>query len=140
MAEAKTKPTAQSVASFIKKIPDPQIREDCFAIAKLMQEATRSEPLMWGSAIVGFGTHRYKYAGGREADWPLIAFSPRKQNLTLYVMTRSDSHAELLKKLGKHKVSGSCLHIKRLSDMDLPTLKKLIRESVKQKKRGAQKS
>jgi hypothetical protein len=137
VAEAKSKPTAQSVASFIKKIPDPQTREDCFAISKLMKEATRREPRMWGSAIVGFGTRSIQYAGGREADWPLIAFSPRKQNLTLYVMTRSDSHAELLKKLGKHKVSGSCLHIKRLSDIDLPTLKKLVRESVKQKKRGA---
>jgi hypothetical protein len=140
MAEAKTKPTDQSVASFIKKIPDPQTREDCFAIAKLMKEATRSEPRMWGSSIVGFGTRRIQYAGGREGDWPLIAFSPRKQNLTLYVMSGSGSHTELLKKLGKHKVAGSCLHIKRLSDIDLPTLKKLIRESVKQKKRGAQKS
>ena len=140
MAEAKTKPTDQSVASFIKKIPDPQTREDCFAIAKLMKEATRSEPRMWGSSIVGFGTRRIQYAGGREGDWPLIAFSPRKQNLTLYVMSGSGSHTELLKKLGKLKVAGSCLHIKRLSDIDLPTLKKLIRESVKQKKRVAQKS
>jgi hypothetical protein len=140
MAEAKTKPTDQSVASFIKKIPDPQTREDCFAIAKLMEEATRSEPRMWGAAIVGFGTRSIQYAGGREDDWPLLAFSPRKQNLTLYVMTRSDGHAELVKKLGKHKVSGGCLHIKRLSDIDLPTLKKLLRESVRQKKRGARKS
>ena len=140
MAEAKTRPTDQSIASFIKKIPDPQTREDCFAIAKLMKEATRCDPQMWGSALVGFGTRRIQYAGGREADWPLIAFSPRKQNLTLYIMTRSDGHAGLLKKLGKHKVSGGCLHIKRLSDIDLPTLKKLIRESVKQKTRGAKKS
>jgi Domain of unknown function (DU1801) len=140
MAEAKTKPTNQSIASFIKKIPDPQTREDCFAITRLMKEATRCDPQMWGTAIVGFGTRSIQHAGGREADWPLIAFSPRKQNLTLYVVTRSDSHKELLKKLGKHKVSGGCLHIKRLSDIDLPTLKKLIRESVKQKKRGAPKS
>jgi hypothetical protein len=140
VAEAKTKPTAQSVASFIKKIPDPQTRDDCFAIARLMKEATRSEPQMWGGAIVGFGTRRIQYAGGREGDWPLIAFSPRKQNLTLYIMSGAGSHAELLKKLGKHKVSGSCLHIKRLADIDLPTLKNLIRESVKQKKRGAPKS
>jgi len=140
MAEAKTKPTDQSVASFIKKIPDPQAREDCLAIARLMKEATRSEPLMWGNAIVGFGTRRIQYAGGREADWPLIAFSPRKQNLTLYIMSGSDGHPELLKKLGKHSVGGGCLYIKPLSDIDLPTLKKLIRESVKQKKRGAQKS
>ncbi|HSP61406.1 MAG TPA: DUF1801 domain-containing protein [Pyrinomonadaceae bacterium] len=140
MAEAKTKPTDQKVASFIKKIPDPQTREDCLAIAKLMKEATRSEPLMWGAAIVGFGTRRIQYAGGREADWPLIAFSPRKQNLTLYIMSGSDSHAELLRKLGKHSVGGGCLYIKRLSDIDLPTLKKLIRESVKQKQRGPQQS
>jgi hypothetical protein len=140
VAEAKTKPTDQSVASFIKKIPDPQTREDCLAIAKLMKEATTSEPRMWGSAIVGFGTRRIQYAGGREADWPLIAFSPRKQNLTLYIMSGSGSYTELLKKLGKHSVGGGCLYIKRLSDIDLPTLKKLIRESVKQKKRGAQKS
>ena len=140
MAEAKTRPTNQSVASFIKKIPDPQTREDCFAIAKLMKEATRSEPSMWGTAIVGFGTRRIQYAGGREADWPLIAFSPRKQNLTLYIMSGADSNTELLKKLGKHSVGRGCLYIKRLSDIDLPTLKKLIRESVKQKQRGAQKS
>lgn len=135
MAEAKTKPTDQSVDSFIKKIPDPQTREDCFTIARLMKEATRSEPCMWGSSIVGFGITKIKYAGGREGDWPLICFSPRKQNLTLYGMTGFDGHAEFLQKLGKHSVSKGCLHIKRLSDIDVPTLKKLIRESVKQKKR-----
>jgi len=135
VAEAKTKPTKQSVDSFIKKIPDPQTREDCFTIARLMKEATRAEPCMWGSSIVGFGITRYKYASGREGDWPLIGFSPRKQNLTLYIMTGFDSHTELLKKLGKHSSGGSCLYIKRLSDIDVPTLKKLIRESVKQKKR-----
>ena len=140
MAEAKTKPTDQSVASFIKKVSDPRTREDCFAIAKLMKGATRSEPQMWGSSIVGFGTRRIQYAGGREADWPLIAFSPRKQNLTLYLMSGADSYTGLLKKLGKHSVGGSCLYIKRLSDIDLPTLKKLIREAVEQKKRGAPKS
>jgi len=120
MAEAKTKPTDQSVASFIKKITDPQTRQDCYAISKLMKEATRSEPRMWGGAIVGFGTQRYKYASGREGDWPLIAFSPRKQNLTLYIgLSGFDNHAELLKKLGKHSVSKGCLYIKRLSDVDL---------------------
>lgn len=137
MAEAKTKPTDQSVDSFINKIPDPQTREDCFAIARLMKEATRSEPRMWGSSIVGFGTSHYKYTSGREGDGPLIGFSPRKQNLTLYIMTGFDSHSELLKKLGKHSVSKGCLYIKRLADIDLPVLKRLIRESVKQKKRGA---
>jgi len=136
MPEAKTKPTKQSVDSFIKKIPDPETREDCFTITKLMKEATNCEPRMWGSSIVGFGTRHYKYASGREGDWPLIGFSPRKQNLTLYIMSGFDSHTELLKKLGKHSVGGGCLYVKRLSDIDLPTLKKLIRASVK-KKRGA---
>ena len=97
-----------------------------------MQEAARAEPQMWGSSIVGFGTRTIKYAGGREGDWPLIAFSPRKQNLVLYSM--SGAEAEILKKLGKHKVGGGCLYIKRLADVDLPTLKKLIKASVKQKK------
>src|SRR6266481_2924716 len=116
MAEAKSRPTDQSVASFIKKIPEPQTREDCLAIAKLMKEATRSDPQMWGSSIVGFGTRRIQYAGGGEGDWPLIAFSPRKQNLTLYLMSGAGSHTELLKKLGKHSVGRGCLYIKRLSD------------------------
>lgn len=138
MAETKTKPTEQSVDTFINKIPDPQTREDCFAIAKLMKEATRSEPRMWGGAIVGFGVQHYKYASGREGDWPLIGFSPRKQNLTLYVVSGLDG--ELLKKLGKHSVAKSCLYIKRLADIDLSTLKKLIKESVNQQKRGELKS
>jgi hypothetical protein len=137
MAEAKTKPTKQSVQSFIKSLPNSQTREDCLTIAKLMEEATGSKPMMWGSSIVGFGTYRYKYAGGREADWPLIGFSPRKQSLTLYVMSGPDSHTALLKKLGKHSVAKYCLYIKRLSDVDLPTLKKLIQASVKRRKKSA---
>ena len=135
MAKAKTKPTDEGVESFINKIPDPQTREDCFTIAKLMKEATLTEPRMWGGSIVGFGTQQYKYASGREGDWPLMAFSPRKQNLTLYIMSGSDSHTELLEKLGKHSVGKGCLYIKRLGDIDAPTLKKLIRESVEKKKR-----
>jgi len=131
VAEAKTKPTNQTVESFIKKIPDPQTREDCFTIVTLMKDATRSEPQMWGASIVGFGITKVQYAGGREGDWPLMAFSPRKQNLTLYGMA---GQPEIREKLGKHSVSKGCLYIKRLSDIDLPTLKKLIRETVKQKK------
>jgi len=137
MAEPKTKPTKQSVASFFKGLPDPQLRQDCLTITKLMEEATGSKPMMWGSAIVGFGSQHYKYGSGREGDWPVIGFSPRKQNLTLYIMSGFDGQAELLKKLGKHTATGSCLYIKRLSDVDLPTLKKLIRASVKKKKQAA---
>src|SRR5438552_15239233 len=134
MAEAKTKPTKQSLKDFISSLPDQQVREDCAAIAKLMEAATGSKPVMWGTSIVGFGARKIKYASGQEVDWPLIAFSPRKQNLTLYVLSGEDSHADLLAKLGKHSVSKGCLYIKRLSDVDMPTLKKLIGASGKRKK------
>ena len=134
MAEAKTKPTKLSVKSFITNLPDPEMRADCSTIAKLMETATGSKPVMWGRSIVGFGTRKIEYAGGREADWPIIGFSPRKQNLTLYVLSGEGSHADLLSKLGKHSVGKGCLYIKRLADVDVPTLKKLINASVKRKK------
>jgi len=134
MAEPKTKPTNQSVKGFIKSQPDPQTREDCATIARLMSEATGAEPQMWGSSIVGFGLRSIKYADGREADWPIIGFSPRKQNLTLYL--GPGFNPKLLAKLGKHSVSKGCLYIKRLSDVHTPTLKKLIKTSAKEKKSG----
>ena len=134
MAEPKTKPTKQSVKDFISKLPDKQEREDCTVIAKMMEEATKQKGVMWGTSIVGFGTTTIKYAGGKEADWPAVAFSPRKTSLTLYISASDPNKADLLSRLGKHKVSGSCLHIKRLSDVDLPTLKKLIIVNVKKKK------
>ena len=134
MAEAKTKPTNQTVKNFISKLPDKQTRDDCTTIAKLMEEATKQKGVMWGTSIAGYGTTTVKYAGGREADWPLIAFSPRKTSLTLYVGANDPNKADLLSKLGKHKVSGGCLHIKQLSDVDVPTLKKLIGVTVKKKK------
>jgi hypothetical protein len=130
MAEAKTKPTKQSVEKFIMDLPDAEVREDCAIVAKLMREATKAEPQMWGSSIVGFGLRQIQYAGGRTGDWPIIAFAPRKQNLTLYVGAVLQD-ADLLKKLGKHSVSKGCLYIKRLSDVDLPTLKKLIKAAAK---------
>jgi hypothetical protein len=134
MAEAKTKPTRQTVKDFINKLPNKQTRDDCSTIAKLMEEATKQKGVMWGTSIAGFGLTTIKYAGGREADWPLIAFSPRKTSLTLYVNASDPNKADLLTKLGKHKVSGGCLHIKRLSDVDVPTLKKLIGVTVKKEK------
>ena len=130
MAEAKTKPTKQSVEKFIMDLPDAEVREDCAIVAKLMREATKAEPQMWGSSIVGFGLRQIQYAGGRTGDWPIIAFAPRKQNLTLYVGAVLQD-ADLLKKLGKHSVSKGCLYIKRLSDVDLPTLKKIIKTAAK---------
>jgi hypothetical protein len=135
MAEAKTKATKESVDKFIKNLPDAQAREDCATIAKLMKQATRAEPQMWGSSIVGFGLRTIKYADGREADWPLIGFSPRKQNLTLYVGVAPLRDEDLLKKLGKHSLAKGCLYIKRLSDVDLPTLKKVIKLAAKESRR-----
>ena len=134
MAELKTKETKASVEKFLNQVPDEARREDCFQVAKIMEEITGHKPKMWGPSIVGFGSYHYKYASGREGDWPIIAFSPRKQDLTIYIMPGFQKYADLLKQLGKHRTGKSCLYIKRLSDVHVPTLKKLIRESVKQMK------
>ncbi len=131
MAELKTKPTNQSVADFLNQIPDVQRREDCRTVAKIMEDVTGSKPKMWGSSIVGFGSFHYKYASGREGDWLVMGFSPRKQDLTLYIMMGFEQHGDLMKQLGKHRVGKSCLYIKRLSDIHLPTLKKLVKASMK---------
>ena len=131
MAEAKTKPTNQSVKEFLNQISDPERRADCFAVAKMMEELTGEKPKMWGPSIVGFGTQHYKYASGREGDWPVAAFSPRKKDLTVYLNIGFDKNHELMDKLGKHSVGKSCLYIKRLSEIHMPTLRKLIKESIK---------
>ena len=130
MAELKTKPTDKPVADFLNAIENDQVRQDCWVIHDLMRDATKAEPVMWGEAIVGFGTYHYVYASGREGDWMQIAFSPRKQNITLYFMAGFDQYEELLKKLGKYSRGKGCLYIKRLSDVHKPTLEKLIQESV----------
>lgn len=130
MAEAKTKPTKASVTQFLNQVSDEKRREDCFAVAKMMEEITGSKPQMWGPSIVGFGTYSYKYASGHKGDWPVAAFSPRKTDLTLYLMPGFQKRAELMSQLGKHKSGKSCLYIKRLADIHLPTLKKLIKASV----------
>lgn len=135
MAEPKTKPTKEKVEDFLNRIEDEQKRKDSFVILELMKQVTKLQPMMWGPSIVGFGSYRYKYASGQEADWPLAGFSPRKQNLTLYVMPGSGKLDDLLQKLGKHKQSKACLYIKRLSDIDMPTLKKLVEVSFKLSKK-----
>ena len=131
MAELKTKLNNRSVERFLNSVSDKQKREDCFTLLRLMQQATRAEPRMWGSSIVGFGSYHYVYASGREGDWFVAGFSPRKQNLTLYLMGGFEQHGALLQKLGKHKTGKACLYINRLDDVHLPTLKKLIQSSVK---------
>ena len=131
MAELKTKPTNESVKDFLNRIPEAERREDCFALVKMMEEITGEKPKMWGPSIVGFGGYHYKYASGREGDWPMAAFSPRKKDLTVYLMMGFEKRAELMEKLGKHSHAKSCLYIRRLSDIHVPTLKKLIKVSVK---------
>jgi len=134
MAELKTKLNDASVVKFINSIKDESNRNDCFVIMKLMQKITKSEPKMWGSSIVGFGNYHYKYASGREGDWFLTGFSPRKQNLTLYIIAGFDHYDELMTKLGKYKTSKSCLYIKSLKDIDQKVLKEMITLSVKKMK------
>lgn len=134
MAEQKTKPTKESVKDFLNRIPEAERREDCFALVKMMEEITGEKPVMWGPGIVGFGSYSYKYASGRSGDWPITGFSPRKKDLTLYIMMGFERHPELMEKLGKHTHSKSCLYIKRLSDVHVPTLKKLIKIGIKELK------
>jgi len=138
VAELKTKPTKVSVDKFLNTIKEPGRREDCFAVSKLMEEATGEKPRMWGTSIVGFGSYWYTNSSGKPAEWLLIGFSPRKQNLTLYLLGVLDKHDELMKKLGKHSCTKGCLYIKRLDDVHLPTLKKLMRESVKYMRKRSQ--
>lgn len=130
MAELKTKPTDESVRRFLNTIADEQTRADCSTLIALMKQATKAEPKMWGTSVVGFGSYHYVYESGREGDWFVTGFSPRKQNLTIYLMTGFEPNKDLLQKLGKHTTGKGCLYIKRLSDIHLPTLKKLIQQSV----------
>lgn len=130
MAELKTKPTEQSVEAFLQGVDDAQKRQDCLTVLELMRRITGEEPKMWGSSMVGFGRYHYKYNSGQEGDYFLTGFSPRKQNLTLYILSGFEQAEPLLQKLGKHTTAKSCLYIKRLKDIDLPTLEELIQQSV----------
>jgi hypothetical protein len=138
-AEVKTKVNEASVEGFLNSVADEQARKDSFEILKMMRQVTKEEPKMWGASIVGFGSYHYKGASGREGDWMLIGFSPRKQNLTLYLMHGFDAHKDLLKKLGKYKTSTGCLYIKNLDDVDKKVLKELVTESVKRMKSDVKK-
>ena len=127
----KTTPNNRSVDAFLKTIADEKRREDCRTVAKVMKQVTKAKPKMWGDSIVGFGSYHYCYDSGREGDWFLTGFSPRKQALTLYIMSGFKRYETLMRKLGKHKTGKSCLYIKTLADIDLKVLKELIEESVK---------
>ena len=131
MAELKTKRNKGNVEDFLNSVIDGKKRRDSFTVLELMKKVTGLKPEMWGDSIVGFGSYHYKYASGREADWFLVGFSPRKQNLTLYIMSGFDEYDQLLEKLGKHSKGKSCLYIKKIEDVNMDVLKKLINQSVK---------
>ena len=127
MATQKTKPTPASVDDFVKAIADPKCREDCLALIALMKKATKCEPKMWGSSIVGFGDHHYRYESGREGDTFILGFSPRKDALTLYIGPGIDRFSETLDRLGKHKTGKGCLYIRSLADVDPSVLAALLK-------------
>jgi hypothetical protein len=130
MADAKTKITKASALDFIMSVPEQQKRTDALALLKLFKDITKEKPRMWGQSIVGFGVYHYKSERStQEGDWPLTGFSPRKQSLTLYVMSGFDDQALLLEKLGKYKKSVACLYINKLADVDLKVLAQIIKKS-----------
>jgi hypothetical protein len=135
MAELKTRPTTATVSDFLAAADDDR-REDCLAIVKIMQKATGAEPRMWGPSIVGFGQYTYRYEHGRNLDWFLTGFSPRKKDLTLYIMPGLEHYADLMASLGKHKTGKSCLYIKRLADIDVAVLETIVERSVEHLRAG----
>lgn len=130
MAELKTRPTGESVRDFIDAIPDPQQKKDARRLATLMRKVTGARAEMWGPSIVGFGRYRYANTAGKNFEWMLTGFSPRKQALSLYIMSGFSEYEALLGKLGKHKTGKSCLYVKRLADIDERVLERLVAASV----------
>ena len=131
MAEPKTRPTDADVGAFLESVPDERRRDDAKTVCRLMQEVTGEEPVLWGTNIVGFGSVRLRYASGRELDWPVTGFSPRKAATTVYLMDGFEERSDLLARLGPHSTGRSCLYLKRLSDVDLDVLRELVAESVR---------
>ena len=132
MAELKTRATDDDVEAFLASVPDEGRRADARAICTLIATVAKAPPVMWGSAIVGFGHRTLRYPDGRESDWMAVGFSPRKANTTLYLAGGLETYADLLADLGKHTTGKGCLYVKRLSDVDLAVLKKIVARSVKQ--------
>jgi hypothetical protein len=129
-AENKTKPTDVSVNYYLASLQPDQRRDDALAVSAMMRRVTGELPKMWGESIIGFGQAHYKYDSGREGDWFLVGFAPRKTNLTLYIMPGFKEYGPLMKKLGKHKTGKSCLYLNKLTDVDMPTLEKLVAKSA----------
>lgn len=130
MAKNKTTETQNSVTDFINTVEDITKKIDAFELVQIMKEQTGFEPKMWGSSIIGFGSYHYKYASGHEGDAPLVGFSPRKDTISLYLYCSFENKEDLLSKLGKHKAGKSCIYIKKLTDIDVEILKKMISHSV----------
>jgi hypothetical protein len=136
MAELKTQENDASVEVFIKAIPDERRRAECFTILEMMKQVTGAEPKMWGESIIGFGNVHYKYATGREGDWFHTGFSPRKQNLTLYLVYGFEKHTAILQRLGKYKTGKACLYINKLQDINLEALRELVEAGLREKVEG----
>ena len=136
MAELKTQKNKASVTEFLNGVENEKRRKDGKEVLKMMKEITGEKPAMWGPSIVGFGDYEYKYPSGQTGNWFRVGFSPRKSNLTVYIMTGFDRYDELMKKLGKYKTGKSCLYINKLEDVDRDVLRELITESVKAKSMG----
>ena len=134
MHENKTRPTDQNVIDFLNSVGHKTRREDSFALLTMMEEITGEDAVMWGSSIVGFGRHHYKYESGREGDMLHIGFSPRKQSMTLYIMPGFDNYEDMLAKLGKHKIGKACLYVNKLADVDENVLRSLIKRSYEHMK------
>lgn len=130
MSELKTQKNDGDVEAFLHSVENKRRREDSFVILDLMREVTGEPGALWGTSIVGFGSYHYKYASGREGDWFVTGFSPRKQNMTLYIMPGFEQYNDLLSKLGKHKTGKSCLYINKLDDVDLDVLRELVAQSA----------
>jgi hypothetical protein len=130
MAEMKTKETDASVDAFLNGVTDENRRNDCYTVLKIMEKASGAPAKMWGPSIIGFGNTHYEYASGREGDWFLIGFSPRKQNLTLYISGGLERYAELLQRLGKYKTGKGCLYVKKLEDIDVAVLGQMAAQSI----------
>lgn len=131
MADLKTKENDRDVLAFINGLENEQRKSDCKELLKLFSEITNEQPKMWGSSIIGFGSYHYKYESGREGDWFLTGFSPRKSNLSIYITSGFKEYENLLEELGKYKTGSSCLYVKKLSDIDTSKLAKLVEKSVK---------
>lgn len=130
MAELKTKVNKASVTALLKTVDDPRKRRDAREVMAMMREVTGKRPRMWGSSLVGFGSYHYRYASGREGDWPVTAFSPRKSALTVYIMPGFSRYGDLMKRLGKYKTGKSCLYLRKLDDVDRKLFVRLVARSV----------